>query len=262
MSSTDCVRLANTASNISVVTVRPASPSRYELRKRSMMYVHTSSATSGFFSTGCAATAVSINWRRSRSSCRSRIVRSTPSAARRNPNGSRVPVGFCPIAKMPASVSSLSASASAIPVRVSRNAIAGEARPVLLFERGADFGRFAVVLRVVLAHQALQLGEFADHQRQQIALAQLGGAARQRCIAADRLGDAHREAADALGLVVHRAELRLERHALQHRPPRFEPLARDRCPRRTPRPRAAAVSRARCRRELCPARGSRYWRRR
>ena len=41
---------------------------------------------------------------------------------------------------MPASVSSLSAIDSAMPVRVAGNAIAGEARPVLFFERGRDFG--------------------------------------------------------------------------------------------------------------------------
>ena len=124
------------------------------------------------------------SWRRSRSSCRSRIVRSTPSAARRRPNGSRVPLGFWPIAKMPASVSSLSASASAMPVRVSGSAIAGEARPVLFVDALRRLRRARRRLRVVPAHESLQLGEFADHRRQQVALAELAPrAARARGIA-------------------------------------------------------------------------------
>ena len=45
-------------------------------------------------------------------------MRSRPSAARRNPNGSRVPDGFWPIANIPAIVSSLSAMDTAMPVRV------------------------------------------------------------------------------------------------------------------------------------------------
>ena len=45
-------------------------------------------------------------------------MRSTPRAARRSPKGSLVPVGFSPMAKMPASVSSLSAMATAMPVRL------------------------------------------------------------------------------------------------------------------------------------------------
>jgi len=44
-----------------------------------------------------------------------------------------------------------------------RKRIACEARPVVLLDRGRDRGRFAVVLRVVAAHEALQLGKFADH---------------------------------------------------------------------------------------------------
>ncbi len=49
-------------------------------------------------------------------------MRSRPSAARRRPNGSRVPEGFWPIAKMPAIVSSLSATETAMPVRVAGSA--------------------------------------------------------------------------------------------------------------------------------------------
>ena len=48
-------------------------------------------------STHAASTACSISADRSRSSRRSIAMRRTPSAARRRPNGSRVPVGFWPM---------------------------------------------------------------------------------------------------------------------------------------------------------------------
>ena len=64
----------------------------------------------------------STSARRSRSSFFSMRMRSTPMAARRRPNGSLVPLGFWPMAKMPASVSSLSASATAMPAPVAGSA--------------------------------------------------------------------------------------------------------------------------------------------
>ena len=45
---------------------------------------------------------------------RSTRTRTMPSAARRRPNGSRLPLGFLPIENTPASVSSLSDSATAL----------------------------------------------------------------------------------------------------------------------------------------------------
>ena len=48
--------------------------------------------------------------------------------------------------------------------------VAGEARPVVLRDRIGDVGRLAVVLRVVAAHRALQLGKLADHVGGQVGL--------------------------------------------------------------------------------------------
>ncbi|MNN39473.1 hypothetical protein D3C81_1535120 [compost metagenome] len=55
---------------------------------------------------------------RSRSSCFSIRIRSTPRAARRKAYGSLLPVGSMPMPKIPTRVSSLSAMATAAPVRV------------------------------------------------------------------------------------------------------------------------------------------------
>jgi hypothetical protein len=53
-----------------------------------------------------------------------------------------------------------------------RQLIAGEARLVVVLDRIRDIGRLAVVQRVVAAHDALQLGELADHVGQQVGLGQ------------------------------------------------------------------------------------------
>ena len=142
-------------------------------------------------------------------------MRSSPSAARRRPNGSRAPVGLWPIAKMPAIVSSLSATASAMPVRV-----AGSASPA---NRGRYCSRIASQTsagspsckRVVAPHHALQLREFADHRGKQVALRELGRPGCECRVAADGSADRPGQRAYALGLVVQRAEPRLEGHALE-----------------------------------------------
>ena len=151
---------------------------------------------------------------------------------------------------------------SAMPVRVAGNAIAGEARPVLFLERGADFGVLAVVLRVVLAHQALQLGELADHRVSRSHLLELGGAPRQR-LHLPPMDSAMRtaSAADALGSCRTASRASPGTSRLQRRRDALRAARVDRCPRRTPRRRDAAARRARCRRAPCPDRGFRYWRR-
>jgi hypothetical protein len=58
------------------------------------------------------------------------------------------------------------------------------------------------VLRVVAAHQPLQLGKLADHGADQVALGELGGAIRQPGVAADLARHRLRELAYPLGLVV------------------------------------------------------------
>ena len=97
-------------------------------------------------------------------------------AARRSPNGSLVPLGFWPMAKMPASVSSLSASATAVPAPVRRQRAAGATRHVVLVDGGRDFRGLAIGGGVVAAHDALQFGKFAHHRGQQVALGELRGA--------------------------------------------------------------------------------------
>ena len=59
-------------------------------------------------------------------------MRPMPMAARRSANGSFVPLGFWPMAKMPVSVSKRSASATASPVFDAGSRIAGAARLVVL----------------------------------------------------------------------------------------------------------------------------------
>ena len=63
------------------------------------------------------------------------MIRTTPSAARRKPNGSRLPDGFLPSAKMPASVSILSATANRAPASDAGMLVAGKLRQVLLGNR-------------------------------------------------------------------------------------------------------------------------------
>ena len=72
--------------------------------------------------------------------------------------------------QMPASVSSLSARASTLPVVARRKGVAGEARLVVLGNRLRHLRRLAVVPRIVAAHDALQFRELADHSGQQVGL--------------------------------------------------------------------------------------------
>ena len=84
-----------------------------EERKRSSIKANASSTADFAFTTSASASAANpSNSRKSTTSSRSINIRNTPSAARRNANGSFSPDGFCPIAKIPSKVSSLSASAN------------------------------------------------------------------------------------------------------------------------------------------------------
>ena len=56
--------------------------------------------------------------------------------------------------------------------QVARQFIAGKARFVVIFDGRRHFGVFTVVQGVVAAHDALQLGELADHVGHQISLGQ------------------------------------------------------------------------------------------
>ena len=116
--------------------------------------------------------------------------------------------GTRPMPQMPTSVSSLSASATLCATGALRQRVAGEARPVVLLDRGGHLRRLAVVLGVIAAHQALQLREFADHVGDEIGLREQRGAlaparGRRPSLAAIAAATA-RTRVDAVGL---RAEL-------------------------------------------------------
>ena len=84
-----------------------------------------------------------------------------------------LPVGFSSIAQNPTSVSSLSASATAIETGAVGHAVAGALRAVVIFDRRCDFGRFALGGGIVAAHQPLQFRKFADHFRDKVGLGKL-----------------------------------------------------------------------------------------
>ena len=94
----------------------------------------------------------------------------TPSAARRSAYGSLLPVGFSSMAQKPTSVSSLSASATATDDRVGRHAVGRAERLVVLLDGARDRRVLALQLRVIAAHQPLQLGELADHLGDEVGL--------------------------------------------------------------------------------------------
>ena len=76
-----------------------------------------------------------------------------------------------------------------------RQGVTGEARLVMVFNGIGHFSTQTIVERVIAAHDALQLGELADHVGDEIALGEhrgMVGLLRQRFTAellADRLGD-------------------------------------------------------------------------
>ena len=95
------------------------------------------------------------------------------------------PVGFSPMPNRPTSVSSLSASATQVPTADDGQQVFREARPVVLLDGAGDVGRLAVVLSVVAPHQALKLGELADHLGAQIGLGQPRRALDMRAVDAE-----------------------------------------------------------------------------
>lgn len=77
--------------------------------------------------------------------------------------------------KRPISVSILSASAVARLTGVDGQGVSCIARLVVLADGECNVLGFAVVLGVILAHDALKFREFADHQRTQVSLGEHGG---------------------------------------------------------------------------------------
>ena len=121
---------------------------------------------------------------RARPGCASR-----PAPARRKPNGSLSPVGSWPMPKMPRAFRACRRAPRRTPTCDSRQRVAGEARPVVRFDRVGDGLRLAVVQRVVAAHDALQLGKLADHAGEQVGLGEPRGALGGRGIDAERARD-------------------------------------------------------------------------
>ncbi len=95
---------------------------------------------------------------------------------------------------------------------------------VVLFDRIGHVFRLAVMARVVRAHDALQLGEFAHHQCAQVGFCQVRGAADVRLIDTERLGDLDCNACHALDALKLRSELVVIDHIGQSFDARFECL--------------------------------------
>ena len=139
-------------------------------------------------------------------------MRSTPSAARRKPNGSLVPVGRCSMAKYADKCVDLVGKRERLTGLGRRQGVSRKSRPIVLLDRKRHFLRIALRLGVVAAHDALQFREFADHGGHQIGLGEFGGA-RNLGSGADALPDDLRERFHAARLVGIAAELGLKGHA-------------------------------------------------
>ncbi len=93
-----------------------------------------------------------------------------PSACRRNANGSFSPVGFSPTPNRPDQSFELVCECNTQRGGAMWQRIACKSR-VIVFANGRRYRCWlAIVLRVILAHHALQLRKLADHQRAQIGL--------------------------------------------------------------------------------------------
>ena len=103
------------------------------------------------------------------------------------------------------------------PDRAARQFITGKARFVMVFNRVGHLGRQAVVERVVAPHDALQLGELADHVGHQIGLGELGRlvSLRRQRSAAELLADGLGNRAHACHALALRAELVVINHFVQ-----------------------------------------------
>ena len=98
-----------------------------------------------------------------------------PAAARRSPYGSLEPEGGSPQAKAATMLSTFSAVASSAPGTVSGGRAAGRVGQELLPDGLGHLGMMPFHERVRLAHDALQVGELAHHDRHLVGLGQPGG---------------------------------------------------------------------------------------
>ena len=125
-------------------------------------------------------------------------MRSSPSDARRKPNGSLLPLGRLPTEKIPASVSRRSATARMRPGRRSGQLAPGLYRQILFFYCLGDTFGLAVQRRVIKPDAPLQLGKLADHFGQQIRLGEACRAFDDYVVLAELSGQPGCEAGDAL----------------------------------------------------------------
>src|SRR5215472_16801928 len=141
-------------------------------------------------------------------------MRCTPSAARRSAKGSLVPEGFAPVGGCERN------AGAAVGQRIARRP-----RQVLLAQAHGHLRLLTVGLCVVGAHDALELGELANHRGEEIAFRELRRPQRPLARIAGGLRDVGCKRAYAPGLVAERAELRLEGDRLEPEPPRGAWLA-------------------------------------
>ena len=160
-------------------------------------------------------------------------MRTTPSAARRKPNGSRLPLGFLPIEKTPASVSSLSAIARICPPRMSGSDRRRSAADTVRRSHRQPLG-LAVGHRIVAPHRALQVGKLADHAGHEIAFRQRGGALDDGRVRAELAGKPGRQLA-MRWLLSNSCRGRAGKRRRAASPDDSPDVSCDRCPRRTRR---------------------------
>ncbi len=90
-----------------------------------------------------------------------------------------------------------------------RDVVVGADRLVVVADRIGDLARLAARQRVRAPHLPLKLGKLADHQRHEVALAEVRGAGNPclgRFVEAEELGEPCREPLDALDLFADRPE--------------------------------------------------------
>ena len=107
--------------------------------------------------------------------------------------------------------------------RIGRHQIVRALRLVVILDGVGDRLVLALRLGVVAAHEALQLGEFADHFGEQIGLAQQRGALGLGAVGADHIAQLARQRVDARDALGLRAELLVEHDAFEFRQPVFQP---------------------------------------
>ena len=151
------------------------------------------------------------------------------------------------MAQKPMRVSSLSASATATDDRVGRHAVGGAGGCSAPRWRARPTG-LALRSGVVAAHEALELGELADHLADEVGLGEVRRALGEGRVGADDRGQLPGEGGDAVDALALRAELLVEDDGSSASPAGLPAGSFDPSPRKTSRWRALPAQRAHCRR--------------